>query len=80
MSAITKLELAVEIAGQYMRKDGYSHGPCLGATLREDSSNEEWEVEFAYEGMETRSRTSDPPSILLVVNLSTEEVQSVELM
>ncbi|MCA9127701.1 MAG: hypothetical protein KDB22_11470 [Planctomycetales bacterium] len=80
MSTITKLELAVEVAERSMRKNGYVHGPCLGATLREDSSAEKWEVEFAYEGMETRSRTTDPPSILLVVDLSSQEVQSVELM
>lgn len=80
MSTISKLELALEIAERSMRKDGYGHGPCLGATLREDASTEKWEVEFAYEGMETRSRTTDPPSIVLLVDLSSQEVQSVELM
>ena len=80
MSAITRLELAVEIAERSMRKDGYGHGPCLGATLRGGSSAEEWEVEFAYEGMETRSRTTDPPSIVLLVDLSSQEVRPVELM
>jgi hypothetical protein len=71
---------AVEIAERFMRKDGYGHGPCIGATLREDVSTEKWEVEFAYEGMEVRSKTTDWPSIVLLVDLSSEDVQSVELM
>lgn len=80
MSTITRLEMAVEIAERTMRKDGYRHGPCLGATLRRDAATEQWEVEFAYEGMENRSKTTDPPSIVLVVDLNSEKVQSVNLM
>ena len=71
---------SISIAERSLRRDGYGHGPCLGATLREYASTEKWEVEFAYEGMEIRSKTTDPPSIVLLVDLSSEEVQSVELM
>lgn len=80
MSTITTLELAVELAERSMRKEGYGHGPCLGARLRDDSLTTKWEVEFAYEGMENRSKTTDPASIMLLVDLVSEEVHCVELM
>lgn len=79
MSTITKIELAVELAERMMKDRGYRHGSCLGARLINGAS-ETWQVEFAYEGMTDRSATTDPPSIVLAVNLSSEEVQPVELM
>lgn len=79
MSTITKIELAVELAERMMRDRGYGHGPCLGACLQKGSSGK-WEIEFAYEGMSDRSETTDPPSIILSVELSSEEVNAVELM
>lgn len=79
MSTITKIELAVELAERMMKDRGYGHGACLGVSLI-DGAAEIWQVEFAYEGMTDRSATTDPPSIVLAVNLSSEEVRPVELM
>ncbi len=79
MSTITKIEMAVELAERMMRERGYGHGPCLGATLQKGSSDK-WEIEFAYEGLADRSETTDPPSMLLSVDLQTEEVKTLELM
>ena len=80
MSTITKIEHAVEVAERSMAKDGYGHGPCLSVRLIGDSSNDKWEVEFAYEGLIDRSPTTDPHSIVLLVDLKTEEATTVELM
>lgn len=79
MSTTTKIELAVELAEKMMRTQGYGHGVCLGANL-EKGQADIWRIEFAYEGLDCRSETTDPPSIVLSVNLSSEEVRSVELM
>lgn len=80
MSAISKIEQAVEYAENFMAKDGYGHGPCICVRLKADSIDDSWEVEFAYEGLTGRSQTSDPPSIVLLVDLKTTEVSTVELM
>ena len=80
MSTITKIEMAVEVAERSMAKDGYGHGPCLSVRLIGDSSKDKWEVEFAYEGLADRSQTTDPSSIVLLVDLNTEEVSTVNLM
>jgi len=80
MSTITKIELAVEVAARSMANDGYGHGPCLSVRLMGDSSKDKWEVEFAYEGLTDRSPTTDPSSIVLLVDLKTEVVSTVELM
>lgn len=79
MSTITKIELAVEMAERMMRNEGYGHGPCLGVRLQNGVADL-WEVEFAYAGMSDRSETTDPPSIVLVVDLKSEEVKTIELM
>jgi hypothetical protein len=79
MSTTTKIELAVELAERMMRTQGYGHGVCLGASLQKGETDI-WCIEFAYEGLDGRSETTDPPSIVLSVNLSSEEVRSVELM
>ena len=80
MSTITKIELAVEIAERSMANDRYSHGPCLSVRLVGDSPKDKWEVEFAYEGLADRSPTTDPSSIILLVDLKTGEVTTVSLM
>ncbi len=80
MSTITKIELAAEIAERSMANDGYGHGPCLSVRLMGDSSRDIWEVEFAYEGLTDRSSTTDPGSIVLLVDLKNEEVSTGELM
>jgi hypothetical protein len=80
MSTTTKIELAVEIAERSITNDGHGHGPCLSVRLVGDSSKDQWEVEFAYEGLADRSPTTDPSSIVLLVDLKTEEVTTVSLM
>jgi hypothetical protein len=80
MSTTTKIELAAELAERSMAKNGYGHGPCLSVRLTSGASQDKWEVEFAYEGLTDRSATTDPASIVLLVNLKTEEVTTVELM
>lgn len=77
MSTTNKIETAVDVAERFLASNGYRHGPCLAAIRLGEST---WEVEFAYEGLLDRSSTTDPPSIMLVVNLITEEVRSLELM
>lgn len=80
MSTTTTIEHAVEVAERFLLKNGYAHGACLGARLKGESATENWEVEFAYEGLKDRCQTSDPPSIVLLVDLKTEAVSTVELM
>jgi hypothetical protein len=80
MSTTTKIETAVDVAEQFLDTNGYGHGPCLAAILKGDSTSDNWEVEFAYEGLIDRSPTTDPPSIVLNVNLKTAEVKTLELM
>ena len=80
MSTTTRIELAAEAAEAFMAKRGYGHGPCLAVRLQGASTDDKWEVEFAYQGLTDRSATSDPPSIVLLVDLKSEEVSSLELM
>jgi hypothetical protein len=79
MSTGTKIVSAVEIAVRHMKDHGYRHGPCLAAKILGLSTSDRWEVEFAYEGLTDRSPTTDPPSILLAVNLSAAEVTPLEM-
>ena len=79
MSTITRIEMALDLAERMMRKEGYGHGPFLGVTLQKGATDL-WEVEFACEGMSDRSETTDPPSIVLTVDLNSEELKTVELM
>ena len=55
-------------ASNFLSDRGYLHGKCLGAKIKKTYAQETWEVEFAYEGLEVRSLTTDPPSIMLNVN------------
>jgi len=52
----------------------------FGATLKGKASGAKWEVEFAYDGLESRGETTDPPSSVLLVDLISENVQLVELL
>lgn len=79
MGTVTKIELAIELAERMLRDRGYGHGPCLGARLI-DGSSDQWEVEFAYEGLSDRSETTDPSSMRLSVDLTSEVVKTAELM
>jgi hypothetical protein len=80
MSTTTRIELAAETAERFMTKEGYGHGPCLAVKLQGESADDKWEVEFAYEGQVDRCATSDPPSIILLVDLKSEQVTTLELM
>jgi hypothetical protein len=68
---------AVQIAKEFLTSQGFRHGSCIGVNPLSQTA---WEVEFAYEGLNSRSDTTDPPSILLRVDLSTQNVDSIELM
>jgi len=80
VSPTTKIASAVEITERNMKDHGYRHGPCLAAKILGLSTSDRWEVEFAYEGLTDRSPTSDPPSILLAVDLKDEDVTPIVWM
>jgi hypothetical protein len=71
---------AIELASAFMTKDGYQHGKCLSAEIAPRHESETWEVEFAYEGMEERSPTTDPPSIVIAVESESREARLATLM
>ncbi|QDU86891.1 hypothetical protein Pla175_02450 [Pirellulimonas nuda] len=79
MATTAKIALAVEIAERSVAENGYRHGPCIAARMV-GATTDRWEVELAYDGCTGRSATTDPPSIVLKVDLDTEQVTSVELM
>lgn len=67
----------VAFASQFITVQGYRHGPCLSVR---QLGNQNWEVEFAHEGQSTRSLTTDPSSILLLINLEIGTVTLLEPM
>jgi hypothetical protein len=71
---------AIAKAEDYMATQGYKHGPCIGAECRSLQTQAIWNIEFAYEGLNSRSETTDPPSIVLVVNLDQNSVRSADWM
>ena len=70
----------IAMAESDMSSGGYKHGPCIRCHPLGTDASDFWEVEFAYEGQAGRCETSDPPSIVLRVNIKTKDVQSVDLM
>jgi len=80
VSTTTKIASAIEIAERFMSDNNYQHGACLGASIVGLATGDCWEVEFAYEGLSNRSPTTDPPSIVLAVELINETVKPLELM
>ncbi len=77
MNTVTSRERAIEIAFKHMADQGYKHGPVIEAKV---STTGRWIVELAYDGLCDRSETSDPPSIVLSVGQSENDVKSLELM
>ncbi len=71
---------AILKAEEYMTNQGYKHGPCIGAECKRRSYKAVWDVEFAYDGLYARSTTTDPPSIVLVVNLDDDSIQIANIM
>jgi hypothetical protein len=71
-------ESALELAIGHMKAHGYRHGPCLSIVSNPTNSRIH-QIELAYEGFDARSNTTDPPSILLQVDLATMTVQSAEM-
>lgn len=59
---------AIKRAEKFLTDEGHRYGICLGAEVKLNYPRETWEVEFAYEGMQERSHTTDPPSIVIAVN------------
>ena len=80
-SASKKTEaIAIAFAESDISSGGYKHGPCISCRPIGAAESDFWEVEFAFAGETGRCETSDPPSIVLRVNVKTKEVQSVDLM
>lgn len=52
---------------------------CRGTKLQSGTADV-WEVEFAREGMSGRGETTGPSSLVLSVDLGSEQVKAVELM
>lgn len=73
-------DLAISKAEEYMATSGYKHGPCIGAECVSSQSQAIWNVEFAHEGLNTRSDTTDPPSIVLIVNLDQNTIRPADIM
>lgn len=71
---------AIKLAVDFLADDSYRHGKCLSAEIASGYEEETWEVEFAYEGLDERSETTDPPSIVIVVDLKGENVRLASLM
>lgn len=80
MTTTTGRTEAVKIAERDMERDGYKFGPCIQCRQIGQEDSFLWEVEFAYDCETGRSETTDPPSIVLKVNVSTKEVKSIDLM
>ena len=76
----TKMSEAIAIAESDMVQGGFKHGPCIHSRPIGAEDSTTWAVEFAYDGETGRSETTDPPSILLQINLVTREVRLVDLM
>lgn len=72
--------VAISKAEKYITTQGYKHGPCIGATCRTSDTQAIWDVEFAHEGLSSRSETTDPPSITLIVNLDQDSICLVDVM
>lgn len=75
---MTKRADAIAIAELYCAE--YKHGPCIHCNQIGTTASDYWEVEFAHEGQMGRCETTDPSSILLRVNVRTNEVQCLEPM
>ena len=71
---------AIELASAFIINEGNRHGRCLSAQIVSHYKNETWEVEFAYDGMEERSPTTDPPSLIIAVESSSRKANLVTLM
>ena len=72
--------VAILKAQEYMANQGYKHGPCIGAECKSPQSKAVWDVEFAHDGLHARSTTTDPPSIVLVVNLDLDSIRIADVM
>jgi hypothetical protein len=71
---------AILAAEEYMKLRNCGFGPCIAVVCKSTNEKQVWELEFAYEGMQTRSDTADPPCILLKVDMTGSSVSAVELM
>jgi len=71
---------AIKLAVNFLSNDGYKHGRCLSAEIVSGYDEETWEVEFAYEGLDSRSETTDPPSIVIAVDSKGKNVRLASLM
>jgi hypothetical protein len=80
MNTWEKQDQAIAFAVNDMAAGKFRHGPIINSHPVGNSESKFWEVELAHYGESGRSETTDPPSILLRVNVETGEVSSVDLM
>jgi hypothetical protein len=71
---------AIKLAEDFIAREGYRHGKCLGAEVRSNCEERTWEVEFAYEGLQERSQTTDPPSIVIAVDFKGQNLKLRSMM
>jgi len=73
-------EDAIMEAERFMTSGGHEHGKCLRAEVSPKYSSATWEIEFAYAGMDDRSPTTDPPSIVIIVDGNPANTRLASLM
>lgn len=75
-----KREDAIKLAADFLGDNCHRHGGCLSADIASTYDEPTWEIEFAYEGMNERSETTDPPSIVIAVDFKGNNVRLATLM
>lgn len=71
---------AIALCCEDLAVRGYRYGPVIRAEAVGAPDAGVWEVEMAYDGQTVRCPTTDPPSIVLWVNIATGDVRLVDLM
>jgi hypothetical protein len=75
-----KRDDAIKLAVDFLGHDRHRHGKCLSAEIASGYDEPTWEIEFAYEGLNERSETTDPPSIVIAVDFNGNNVRLATLM
>lgn len=80
IAMLEQRDMAIAMAKEYMASQHYKHGPCIGAKCKSSRIPAMWDVEFAHEGLTSRSDTTDPTSIVLIVDLDQNSIRVVDIM